>query len=414
MKRVVITGMGAVSPFGKGVEILMKSLLEGKSGIQRLAELAEIQGLRSWVAGLVEAVEPKEIPRKFRRSMSNMSVFATLASQEALRQSGLGADHCSSGQMGVVIGSTVGSTQATQEFFENFLNQHSIEQMKSTVFFKIMNHSCAANVSQVLGITGRTLSPSAACSTGCQAVGYGYEQIAFGKQEFMLCGGADEFHPLTSGTFDILNAASINFNDQPHRTPRPFDRDRDGVVCSEGSGILLLESLDSAQDRGADILAEIIGFATVSDPSNIANPDVASIERCMQLAVSDAGLQAKEIEYVNAHATATIQGDPAESEAIYRLFGSHTPVSSLKGHMGHALAASGALELIAVIEMLNRAHLIPTLNLDNIDASCAKIQHVQAIEDTEANIAIKNNFALGGVNSSLIIRRYEHDRAGDH
>lgn len=409
MKRVVITGMGAVSPFGRGINILIESLLAGKSGIMRVAELSEIQGLRSWVAGLVHAVEPKEIPRKYRRSMSNMSVYATLASQEALQQAGLGADHCSNGQMGVVIGSTVGSTQAIQEFFENFLSQHSLEQMKSTIFFKIMSHSCAANVSQVLGITGRILSPSAACSTSCQAVGYGYEQIAFGKQQFMLCGGADEFHPLTAGTFDVLNAASINFNDQPQRTPRPFDRDRDGVVCSEGSGILLLESLDSAQDRDADILAEVIGFATVSDPSNIANPDVASIERCMQLALNDAGLHAQEIDYVNAHATATIQGDPAESEAIYRLFGSHTPVSSFKGHLGHALAACGALELIAMIEMLKRACLIPTLNLDNIDASCANIQHVQANEACGVKTAIKNNFALGGVNSSLIIRRYEHD-----
>ena len=409
MKRVVITGMGAVSPFGKGVDILIESLLEGKSGIMRVAELTEIKGLRSWVAGLVHAVESKEIPRKYRRTMSNMSVYATLASQEALEQAGLGADHCSNGQMGVVIGSTVGSTQAIQEFFENFLSQHSLEQMKSTIFFKIMNHSCAANVSQVLGITGRTLSPSAACSTSCQAVGYGYEQIAFGKQQFMLCGGADEFHPLTSGTFDVLNAASIHFNDQPHRTPRPFDRDRDGVVCSEGSGILLLESLDSAQDRGADILAEVIGFATVSDPSSIANPDGASIERCMQLALNDAGLHARQIDYVNAHATATIQGDPTESQAIYRLFGSHTPVSSFKGHLGHALAASGSLELIVMIEMLKRACLIPTLNLDNIDASCANIQHVQANETSGVKTAIKNSFALGGVNSSLIIRRYEHD-----
>ena len=211
-----------------------------------------------------------------------------------------------------------------------------------------------------------------------------------------------------------MNAASVKFNDQPHRTPRPFDRDRDGVVCSEGSGILLLESLDSARRREANILGEIIGFASVSDPSNIANPDGISIQRCMQQALNDAGLQPQEIDYVNAHATATIQGDVAESEAIYNLFGGRTPVSSLKGHLGHALAASGALEMIAVVEMQNRGCLIPTLNLDNIDESCANIRHVQAMEASNLKTTIKNNFALGGVNSSLILRRYDDDRPGDH
>jgi len=409
MKRVVITGMGAVSPYGKGVDVLMESLIGGKSGITRVNELAEIQGLRSWVAGLTHDIDPKEIPRKYRRSMSNMSVYATLASQEALDQSGLGAKQCSNGKMGVVIGSTVGSTQATQKFFDNFLSYHSIEQMKSTTFFKIMNHSCAANVSQLLGIAGRILSPSAACSTGCQAVGYGYEMIAFGKQDYMLCGGADEFHPLTTGTFDVMGAASVKFNDQPHRTPRPFDRDRDGVVCSEGSGILLLESLDSACERGADILCEIIGFATVSDPSSIANPDVASIERCMREALNDAGVKPEEIDYVNAHATATVQGDFVESEAIYKLFGSNTPVSSFKGHFGHALAASGALELAVMVDMLNRGCLIPTLNLENVDESCANIRHVRKLESSNLKTAIKNNFALGGVNASLVIRSYKND-----
>lgn len=409
MRRVVITGMGAVSPLGRGVDNLVESLIEGKSGVTRLTDLVEIGGLRSRVAGLVQDVDPKEIPRKYRRCMSNMSVYATLACQEAVRHAGLSNEVCSSGQMGVVVGSTVGSTQTTQEIFDDFLHSHSLERMKSTVFFKIMNHSCAANVSQVLGITGRILSPSAACSTGCQAIGYGYEMIAFGKQDFMLCGGADEFHVLTAATFDIMNAASVNFNDRPHQTPRPFDRDRDGVVCAEGSGILLLESLDSARNRGAQILAEVIGFATVSDPSNIANPDTASIERCMRLALEDAGVAAKEIDYVNAHATATEQGDIAESEAIYRLFGDNPPVSSFKGHLGHAMAASGALEMVAVVGMLKQACLIPTLNLENIDPKCNQIKHVRNLTDAPLKTVVKNNFALGGVNSSLVLRRYDND-----
>lgn len=401
--------MGAVSPYGKGVDTFIESLIDGKSAISAVANLAGIKGLRSKVAGLVNDIDPKEIPRKYRRSMSNMSIYATLACREALDQARLNAEQCASGQMGVAIGSTIGSTQASQEFFDKFLSTGGLEQMKSTVFFKIMNHSCAANVSQFLGITGRTLSPSAACSTSCQAIGYGYEMIAFGKQDFMLCGGTDEYHPLSTGTFDILNAASVKFNDQPYRTPRPFDRDRDGVVCSEGSGILLLESLDTARRREANILCEIIGFATVSDPSNIANPDMASIKRCMQLALNDANIKPEEIDYVNAHATSTKQGDIAESEAISELFGDDTPVSSLKGHLGHTMAASGALESIALVEMINRGCLIPTLNLENIDDACANIRHICKFERSSIRIAIKNNFALGGINSSLVIRRYKDD-----
>ena len=409
MRRVVITGMGAVSPYGKGMDVFLESLIQGKSAITSISELADIKGLRSWVAGLIDDIDPKEIPRKYRRSMSKMSIFATLACQEALVQAGLTAEQCAGGQMGVAIGSTTGSTQANQEFFGSFLSTQALEHVKSMVFFKIMNHTCAANVSQILGITGRTLSPSAACSTSCQAVGYGYEMIAFGKQDFMLCGGADEYHPLATGAFDILNAASVKFNDQPSRTPRPFDRDRDGVVCSEGCGILLLESLDSAQKRGADILCEIIGFATVSDPSNIANPDRASIKRCMQMALNDASVKPEEIDYINAHATATKQGDIAESEAILKLFGGDTPVSSLKGHLGHTMAASGALESAALVEMINRDCLIPTLNLDNIDDACRNIRHICKLETSHIKTAIKNNFALGGINSSLVIRRYKDD-----
>jgi 3-oxoacyl-[acyl-carrier-protein] synthase II len=409
MKRVVITGMGAVSPYGKGRELLIESLITGQSAIRQVEEQDRINGLRSKIAGLVQDIDPKEIPRKYRRSMSNMSVYATLASQEALQQAGLSTEECAGGRMGVAIGSTTGSIQTSQEFFDNFLATRKLERIKSTVFFKIMNHSCAANVSQVLGITGRILSPSAACSTGCQAVGYGYEMIASDRQQYMLCGGADEFHPLTTGTFDVLNAASKNFNEQPHCTPRPFDRDRDGVVCSEGSGILLLESLESANSRGVDILAEILGFGTVSDPSSIANPDAGSIARCMRATLEDAGLIPQNIDYVNAHATATLQGDIAESEAIYELFGARVPVSSLKGHLGHAMAASGSLELAAVVGMLNRQCLIPTLNLDNVDEACANILHVQTLSTADIQTAIKNNFALGGVNSSIIMRRYQND-----
>lgn len=407
LKRVVITGMGAVSPFGRGVESLMAGLLEGRSGVVQVPALAEIVGMRTRVAALATGVDPMEIPRKNRRSMSNMSVYATLACQDAARMAGVGEAELSSGRVGVSIGSTTGSPQTMQEFFRDFNSDNSLERMKSTLFFHIMNHSCASNVAQVLGITGRILAPAAACSTSCQAVGYAAEMIAAGRQDIMLCGGADEFHPLTSGTFDIMNAASKAFNDSPSSTPRPFDRDRDGIVCGEGSGILLLEALDSALARGAEILCEVTGFATNSDPGSIANPNAASIANCMRQALDDAGLQPEEVDYCNAHATATEQGDIAECEAIGQIFGAGTPVSSLKGHLGHAMAASGTLELAACVEMIRQEVLIPTLNLDHVDPRCSGVSHVQGITKRPVEVVLKNNFALGGVNSSIILRRYK-------
>jgi 3-oxoacyl-[acyl-carrier-protein] synthase II len=269
-----------------------------------------------------------------------------------------------------------------------------------------MNHSCAANVAHMFGITGRTVAPAGACSTGCLAVGYGAEMISTGKQDFMLCGGSDEFHPLTAATFDMMNAASTRFNESPGKTPRPFDRDRDGVVCAEGSGILLLESLDSALRRNAEILAEIVGFASTSDPESIANPNAGNIANCMRQALLDAGIGAGGVDYVNAHATGTELGDIAECEAIRSVFGDRVPTSSLKGNIGHAMAASGALELAASVEMMRREILLPTHNLDHVDPLCASVMHVREVVPRRVDTLMKNNFALGGVNSSLVIRRF--------
>ncbi len=401
--------MGVVSPYGRGVAILADSLIRGRSGVRRLPELDAYEGLRSLVAAPVPGIDPGLIPRKHRRTMSPMSVYAVLATEDALDQAGLTSEHCRSGRMGIAIGSSVGSTISTQQSYSDFFNFNSLEKMRSTGFFKIMNHSCAANVSHALGITGRILAVSSACSTSCQTIGFGAETIAFGRQEIMVCGGAEEYHPLITATFDIMNASSCAFNDRPEQTPRPFDRDRDGVVCADGCGILILESLESARDRGVPVLAEVAGFATVSDTSNMVNPSVDSMEACMRKALDDAGLAPDRIDYINAHATGTDQGDRAESEAVARVFGSRTPVSSLKGHMGHTMAACGALETAAVIELMERGSIAPTLNLENVDPACSGIRHVTTVERGDMTWILKNNFAFGGVNSSLVLRRAGND-----
>ncbi len=409
LESVVVTGIGIISPLGNRFDQLTEALLAGQSGVRTLADLEQVGGLRSRVAAVVDGVDPKQIPRKLRRSMSMMSVYAYLASQQALKMSGVEPDLLSSGRLGVVVGSTLGSTQTSEDFFADYFTDHSLERMKSGLFFQIMGHSCAANIAQSLGITGRVMAPSAACATSCQAIGYAYEQIAFNRQDAMLCGGADEFHPLTAATFDIMHAASTGYNQQPQQTPRPFDAARDGVVCGEGSGILLLEKKSRARTRGAKILAEIAGFATTSDTSSIANPDVGAMYQCMHLAVEDAGIDVDQLGYVNAHATGTLQGDAAEAEAIRQLVGDRVPVSSLKGHLGHTMAASGAIELAASIGMLRRGELAATLNLQQVAEDCQGLWHLRQNLQATPDYILKNNFAMGGINSTLVIRSTMHD-----
>ncbi len=407
LNRVVITGMGAVSPYGIGVETLYQAMKQGRSAVDRYPALEAVRGIRCHIAGAVPYMDVKQIPRKHRRSMSRMSIFSMLASMEALEMAGITQEMRQNGQTGVIIGTTVGSPQAQQDFFAEFLRDYSIEQVKSSMFFKIMGHTCAANVALALGISGRVMAPSAACATGVQAIGLGYEAIALGRQRIMLCGGAEELHPLTVAIFDIINAASTGYNADPGRSPRPFDKDRDGTVCSEGCGIIILESLDSAQDRGAAILGEVTGFASTSDTSSISNPDPASIEQCMRGALDNAEIQPDQVEYVNAHATATLLGDPAECLAIEKIFGNQVPVSSFKGHLGHSLAGSGGLETIALLCMMKDNLCLPTLNLDQPGPDCAMVGHVLQPQSISIKIAVKNNFALGGINASLVLRKYE-------
>lgn len=406
---VVVTGIGIISPLGNNFSDLLENLQAGCSGVREIATLEQVGGLRCRLAAPVRGVDPKQIPRKFRRSMSNMSIYAYLASQQALTMAGYPENRLDSGDLGVIVGSTIGSTATSEEFFRDYFRDYSLERMKTGLFFQIMGHSCAANIAQSFGITGRVFAPSAACATSSQAVGYAYEQIAMGRQRAILCGGAEEFHPLTVATFDIMHAASTGFNQQPEATPRPFDCRRDGIVCGEGSGILLLESKTSAQQRGADILAEVIGFSTTSDTSSIASPDVGAMVTCMQLALQDAGLAVSDIDYINAHATGTERGDIAEAEAIKQLFSDRVPVSSLKGHLGHTMAASGAIEMAGCLGMLQQQQLIATHNLEEVDERCSGIAHLQQNSSQPVRILLKNNFAMGGINTTLILRSYLND-----
>lgn len=401
-ERVVITGLGAVSPFGLGVDPLIDGIRAGQCALVPLPgeNLPSELGVKA--AGLVPEIDAKSIPRSYRRAMSKMTIYAYLAAREALARAGL-KDYPQ--DMGLAIGVTMGSPNTMTEFFSEYLSPRGFGNLRSTTFFKIMGHGPASSLALALGLSGRTLAPSAACAAGLQAVGLAYESISSGRERVMLCGGTEEFDLLTAMTFDHILAAS--HNPDPARASRPFDQTRDGLVCSEGAGILVLESLSHALSRGAPILAEIAGFATTTSPSNLVHPDPEGIAGCMARALDNSGFEPGDIQAVNAHATATLEGDRAEASAIEKIFGHKTPVNSFKGQLGHTMAASGALELIPAIWMMNNDCFLPNYKLEAADPECRKLLLPNEPHKRIISAIIKNSFALGGVNASLIIKKHK-------
>lgn len=405
-RRVAITGMGAVSPFGLGVEVMIRGIASGACALSRLDLGTHIGGIQTDLLGKVPDFDAKVVPREYRRSMSPLGIYSFLAAREALQNAGIPAEPPLSGgyeEMGTSIASTISSANAYEDFFRHFIGSKSVEEVRGTVFFKVMSHAAASNLSVSFGLKGRCISPSAACASGLQAVGLAYEAIAFGRADLMLCGGAEEYHPLFSATFDRLGAAS--HGPDPHKASRPFDLGRDGIVCSEGAGILLLEEYERALSRKTRIIAEVVGIGINASPASIVSPDAGSISRCMALALADAGIGAAEVACVNAHATSTEHGDIAEGQAIAGLFGENVPVNSLKGHLGHTMGASGALELIASIAGWNEGVFYGTLNLENPDLRCGRLALSPLSVRCRGDYLLKNSFGLGGVNASAVMKR---------
>lgn len=406
MNRVVITGRGAVSPYGIGVSALVDNVRQGKSAVRIIDEWRDIKGLGSYLAAPVPEIDARKyLPRAARRTMGDMAVHATIAAREALNDAGITDEELQSGGIGIAIGSTTGSPAEYNNFYEEFLAGRSIETLKSGMFFKIMGHSCAANVMYALGISGEQWAPTSACTSSSQAIGLGCLLVRQGRQRAVICGGADEVHYTVTMVFDIIRAASQN-NNHPQKTPRPFDSGRDGVVCGGGAGILLIESLESALARGARIYAEITGFGHASDPGHIANPSPDAMAGVMAQAMREAGVRPDQVDYVNAHATGTEQGDLAEAGAIASVIGTKAPVSSLKGHIGHTLGASGALESILTLEMMQRGEVWPTLHLEQVDPGCGAINLIRDVTPGNLETVVKNNFALGGVNVALVYQKW--------
>ena len=401
-RRVVITGWGALTPIGNDAESIVASLRGGRSGIRAMPEWNSWADLHTKVGGVVEGFDEKSIPREFRRSMSRVALLAAEASKRALAASRLPAEALGSGRVGISIGQTVAAPSATQLYFDT-LRAEGVRALKSTTFLQMMGHSAAANVALMLRCQGRVWSPAAACASSSQAIGQGFETIQQGQQDVMLCGGTEELHATTAITFDIVQGTSRAFNDSPTKTPRPFDKRRDGLAVAEGAGIVVLEEREHALRRGAEVLGELEGFATTCDGEHMSSPARAGMAKTMALALESAGLKAADIGYVNAHATATPTGDGVEAQATLDVMGAQVPVSSTKGHTGHTLAACGAIETVFCLLMMQRGFLAPTLNLEQIADDCVGPNLLQQPLERRVTRMMSNNFAFGGVNTSLII-----------
>ncbi len=401
-RRVVISGMGLLCPIGNTIDAAMDALKAGRSGVRRMPEWAGVKDLHTQVGATVNDFDEKSIPREFRRSMGRLALLAAAAAQQAVAGAELDKALLGSGRVGISIGQTVGSPSATELYIDT-LKREGVRGLKSTWFFQVMNHSAAANLALMFGAKGRVWAPAAACASGAQAIGLGFDTIRDGYQDVMLCGGSEELHVTTATTFDIVGGTSRAFNDTPHLTPRPFDKRRDGLVVGEAAGVVVLEELEHARRRGAQVLGEVLGFATHCDGEHMSAPARAGMARTIAACLESAGVAPKDVQYVNAHATGTPLGDPVEAQATRDVLGEGVPISSTKGHTGHTLAACGAIEAIFCVEMMRRGFLAPTLNLDEVDPECAGPRYLREVEERRVTRVLTNNFAFGGVNTSLLL-----------
>jgi len=405
-RRVFITGIGLASPIGHDLASVTAALRESRHGIVTMPEWAQVPGLRTRLAAVARDVPFGDYPRKKIRSMGRVALLSTYATEKALEDAGLDLTALPPQATGLAYGSTHGSSSAQEEFCRALFSR-GLQGIPSTAYLKFMSNTCVVNLAQYFQIHGRVISTCSACTSGSHAIGYGYEAIRAGYHDVMLCGGAEEMHFSHAAIFDMLFATSTHHNDHPERSPRPFDADRDGLVVGEGATTLVLESEEHARRRGARVYGEVAGFGTSCDGQHVTMPSVEGMATSMRNALEDARIDAAQVGYVNAHATATDAGDVAESQATLQVLGTGVPISSTKGHTGHTLGACGALESVFCLVLAREGFVPPTRNLDKPDPRCAPLAYVMG-EPREAkrlDITMNNNFAFGGINTSLLFRK---------
>lgn len=405
MNRVVITGMGIYSCIGKDMQEVTDSLYKGKSGIVLDPERKAF-GYRSGLTGYIERPELKGLlDRRARLMMPEQAEFAYMATREALAQAGMDQDYIDKTPVGLLYGND-SSAKAVIEATDIMREKKDTMLVGSGSVFQTMNSTVNMNLATIFKLRGVNFTVSAACASGSHAIGLGYMFIKNGMQDAVICGGAQEVNLYAMGNFDAIAAFSVREND-PTRASRPFDRNRDGLVPSGGAATVILESLESAQRRGATILGEVLGYGFSSNGGHISNPTVDGPVRSLQIALQDAGLQAADIEYINAHATSTQAGDASEARAINEVFGGSRPyVSSTKSMTGHECWMAGASEIVYSMLMMQNDFIAPNINLENPDDDAAKLNIVTEAISKKFNIFLSNSFGFGGTNSSLIVRRW--------
>jgi 3-oxoacyl-[acyl-carrier-protein] synthase II len=406
MRRVVVTGGSCISSLGFDADSAFESLKSLKNRVVRMDAWDVYKQMNTRLAAPI--LEPlPQYPRKKIRGAGRVAVMGLASADKALEVAGLTEDVelMKSGRMGVAYGSSMGSINPLLEFF-SMLTTYDCSKITATTYIRAMPQTCAVNISVILGLTGRLVTTNTACTSGSLAIGQAYELIKYGKQDVMIAGGADELDPTESAVFDTLFATSTK-NDHPELSPAAYDKDRDGLVIGEGAGALILEEYEHAKARGAKIYAELIGFGSNTDGEHITQPKKETMQHALELAIEDSGISPDAIGYVNGHGTATHHGDIAETWATYGALKQRAvPLSSLKSYVGHTLGACGGIEAWLAINMMNRGWFSPNLNLKNVDPECAPLDYITgAGREMDVEYIMSNNFAFGGINTSLIFKR---------
>lgn len=403
-RRVVITGMGIWSCIGESLDQVKESLYEGRSGIGIDPARKEI-GYRSALTGIVRVPDLKgKVDRRQRLCLPEEGKYAFMATEQALAQAGIDKEFLAAREVGILYGND-SSAEAVISGIDIIREKKNTAMVGSGNIFQSMNSTITMNLSTIFNLRGINFTVSGACASGSHSIGMAYLLIRSGLQDCMICGGAEEVNVYSVGNFDGLSAFSTR-EDAPEKASRPFDSDRDGLVPSGGAATLVLESYESAVERGATILAEVIGYGFSSNGDHISVPNVDGPKRSLLMAIKDAGIDINEIGYVNAHATSTPVGDRNEAKAIDEVFGDHKPyVTSTKSQTGHEMWMAGASEVIYSILMMQNGFVAPNLNLETPDEAAVSLNIPRERVDVEFDTFLSNSFGFGGTNSTLIIRK---------
>lgn len=406
-RRVVITGMGIWSCLGTDLETVKQSLYEGKSGIGMQPERLEY-GYRSALTGIVEepVITKKMLDRHTRAGMPEEARYAYMSSLQAFEQANISDEYLRENEIGCIFGND-SSAKPVIEASKIMDEKHDSAMLGYGLIFQSMNSTVNMNLSTIFHLRGVNFTISAACASGSHSIGLGYMLIKQGMQDVVLCGGAQETNFYSMASFDALGAFSVRM-DEPTKASRPFDRDRDGLVPSGGAASLVLEDYEHAKARGANILAEVIGYGFSSNGGGISQPSDEGSVVAMTRALDMSGVKAEDIDYINAHATSTHQGDMYEAMALNRMFGGkHALISSTKSMTGHECWMAGASEAVYSILMMQNDFVAPNINFEHPDEYSEKMNLAITTVETELNLVLSNSFGFGGTNSALVLKKFK-------